>query len=82
MTDRAEREVNWEAVRVRAVAELEGADVDAVRVVGWKYPEGELIIVGNGLDLLRGKLGQLLAFVPVEIRVRLDETGRIEGVRR
>lgn len=80
MTDQ-EREENWRAVRTETMETVGGA-ARRVLTATWRYPEGELILVGDGLDLLRGKLGQLLADAQVEIRVRLDETGRIPGSPR
>ena len=76
MISQHEREANWEAIRVRAQAELEDFP-DQVMVVGWKYPEGELIVTGCGVDLLGTLLATVVGGAPVEIRVRLDENGRI-----
>ena len=80
MTDKATRAENWVELEERAADALDGLGFAIVR--GWKYPEGELIVTGSGPDLLGALLSQIVLDAPVEIRVRLDETGRIPGSRR
>jgi hypothetical protein len=80
MTDQATRAANWVELEERAADALDGLGRAMVR--SWKYPEGELIVTGSGVDLLGALLSQIALDAPVEIRIRLDETGRIPGARR
>lgn len=75
MTSQAEREENWEALRARVAQELDG--LGDVMVVGWKYPEGELIVVGTGVDLLGTLVGAVVGPARAEIRIRLTEDGTL-----
>lgn len=79
MTDKATRAANWVELEELAADALDGLGIAMVRA--WKYPEGELIVTGSGPDLLGALLSQIIRDAPVEIRIRLDETGRIPGAK-
>lgn len=77
MTGKMERAQNWVDLEETAADALDGLGVAQVRA--WKFPEGELIVTGSGVDLLGALIFPIVGGAQVEIRVRLDETGRIPG---